>query len=123
MRQWAGRRRKGAPQAASTPEIRVTTGEPASARQIARQLMTDDVLPQAEQNFVSRVLLQVPDLAECVAAAKRLKAVLRRKSKEALDKVLEDAAGTALEGVRHQSTAGSLCRAGGAGTSLDHQPR
>ena len=96
VRQWAGRRRKGAPQAASTLEIRVTTGEPASARQIARQLMTDDVLPQTEQNFVSRVLLQVPGLAECVAAAKRLNAVLRRKSEEALDKVLEDAAGTAL---------------------------
>jgi transposase len=58
--------------------------------------MTDDILPQIEQNFVSRVLLQVPGLAECVAAAKRLNAVLRRKSKEALDKVLEDAAGTAL---------------------------
>jgi transposase len=58
--------------------------------------MTDDSLPQTEQNFVSRLLLQVPGLAECVAAAKRLNAVFRRKSKETLDKVLEDAAPTAL---------------------------
>ena len=58
--------------------------------------MTDDTLPQTEQNFVSRLLLQVPGLAECVTAAKRLNAVLRRKSKEALDKVLDEAAGTAL---------------------------
>jgi transposase len=58
--------------------------------------MTDDTLPQPEQNFVSRLLLQVPGLAECIAAAKRLNAVLRRKSREALDKVLEDAGKTAL---------------------------
>ena len=58
--------------------------------------MTDDTLPQTEQNFVSRLLLQVPGLAECVKAAKRLNAVLRRKSKETLDKVLDDAGNTAL---------------------------
>ena len=58
--------------------------------------MTDDILPQSEQNFVSRLLLQVPGLADCIAAAKRLNAVQRRKSKEALDKVLEDAGKTAL---------------------------
>ena len=96
VRQWAGRRRKGESQAASAPQRPVIRGEPASARQIARQLMTDDTLPQTEQNFVSRLLLQVPGLAECVTAAKRLNAVLRRKSKEALDKVLDEAAGTAL---------------------------
>ena len=56
MRQWAGRRRKGEPQATSWAE-RVITGEPASARQIARQLMSEDSLPQTEQNFVSRLLL------------------------------------------------------------------
>jgi transposase len=58
--------------------------------------MTDDTLPPTDQNFVSRLLQRVPGLAECVTAAKRLNAVLRRKSKEALDKVLEDAASTAL---------------------------
>jgi transposase len=58
--------------------------------------MTEDALPQPEQNFVSRLLVQVPGLAECVSAAKRLNAVLRRKSKEGLGKMLDDAAGTAL---------------------------
>ena len=96
VRQWAGRRRKNEPQAAGAPETHAVTAEASSARQIARQLMTDDTLPQPEQNFVSRLLLQVPALADCIAAAKRLNAVLRRKSKEALDKVLEDAGKTAL---------------------------
>jgi transposase len=96
VRLWAGRRRKSEPQAASAPETHAVTAEPSSARQIARQLMTDETLPQPEQNFVSRLLLQVPGLAECITAAKRLNAVLRRKSKEALDKVLEDASKTAL---------------------------
>jgi transposase len=91
-----GRRRKREPQAASAPQTHAVTGEPSSARQIARQLMTDDTLSQPEQNFVSRLLLHVPGLAECIAAAKRLNAVLRRKSKEALDLVLEDAGKTAL---------------------------
>ena len=95
VRQWAGRRRKGELKAGSAAE-RVVTGEPGSARQIARQLMTEDTLPQTEQNFVSRLLLQVPGLAECVKAAKRLNAVLRRKSKETLDKVLNEAGNTAL---------------------------
>lgn len=96
VRQWAGRRRKHDPKTVSAPGINVVAGEPPSARQVARQLMTDDTLTQNEQNFVSRILLQVPALAECVEAAKRLKAVLRRKSKETLAKVLEDAGKTAL---------------------------
>ena len=41
-------------------------------------------------------LLQVPGLAECIATTKRLNALLRHKSKKALDKVLEDAAETTL---------------------------
>jgi transposase len=46
----------------------------------------------------SRALLgQVPSLAACVAVAQRLSRLLRRKSKESLDDVLEDAAGTALK--------------------------
>ena len=96
VRLWAGQRRKHEPKVASVPGINVVMGEPPSARQVARQLMTDDTLTPSEQNFVSRVLLQVPALAECVAAAKRLNAVLRRKSKETLDKVLDDASNTAL---------------------------
>ena len=96
VRLWAARRRKHEPKAASAPESNVVMSEPPSARQIARQLMTEDTLTQSEQDFVSRLLLQVPALAQCVAAAKRLKAVLRRKSKETLAKVLEDAGNTAL---------------------------
>jgi transposase len=56
----------------------------------------DNTLPKAEQNFVSLLLLQVPGLADCIAAARRLKAVLRRKSKETLNEVLGHAAGTVL---------------------------
>jgi transposase len=96
VRQWAGRRRKSEPQAASAPGTHAVTAEPSSARQITRQLMTDDILSQPEQNFVSRLLMQVPGLAECIAAAKRLNALLRHKSKETLHKVLADAGKTAL---------------------------
>ena len=74
------------------------TGQAPSARQIAHMLMTDDTLPEAELTFVSRLLAQLPDLANCVAAAKRLNKLLRKKSKETLDKVLEDAGATALKG-------------------------
>ena len=61
--------------------------------------MTEDgnALPKAEKNFVSRLLGQVPSLAACVAVAQRLSRLLRRKSKESLDDVLEDAAATALK--------------------------
>jgi transposase len=96
VRLWAGRRRKHEPKATSAPGINAVAAGPPSARQVARQLMTEDALTESEQNFVSRLLLQVPALAECVAAAKRLNAVLRRKSKEALATVLEDAGNTAL---------------------------
>lgn len=96
VRQWAGQRRKREPKVASAPERGGVAAETSSARQIARQLMTDDTLPQPEQHFISRLLLQAPGLARCVAVAKRLNAVLRRKSHETLDKVLEDASDTAL---------------------------
>jgi transposase len=59
--------------------------------------MTDDELSAAEQGFVARLLLQVPGLANCLAAAKRLNQLLRRKSNESLDEVLDAAADTALK--------------------------
>ena len=59
--------------------------------------MTDDALPEAEQSLISRVLMELPGLADCIAAAKRLNQVLRRKSQESLDEVLKTAAGTALK--------------------------
>jgi hypothetical protein len=58
--------------------------------------MTDDTLPNAEHTFVSRLLAQLPDLADFVATAKRLNKLLRKKGKETSDHVLEDAGGTAL---------------------------
>ena len=98
VRQWAGRRRKNEPQAPTVSGPHVVTGQPPSTRRIARLLMTEDgnALPEAEQNFVSRLLGQVPSLAACVAV-QRLSKLLRRKSKESLDDVLHDAAGTALK--------------------------
>jgi transposase len=59
--------------------------------------MTDDMLSIAEQGLISRLLTQVPGLADCIAAAKRLNQMLRRKSNESLDQVLNSAAGTALK--------------------------
>jgi transposase len=96
VRQWAGRRRKGEPKTMNISAIHNVAGGSLSARQIASQLMTDDTLPKLEQNFVACLLKQVPELAECVAAAKRLTVVLCKKGKETLDKVLEDASKTAL---------------------------
>jgi Transposase/zinc-finger of transposase IS204/IS1001/IS1096/IS1165 len=61
VRQWAGRRRKGEPQAVSVPSLRNVTAGSSSARHIASQLMTGDTLPEAEQDFVASLLKQVPD--------------------------------------------------------------
>jgi len=97
VRQWAGRRRKSEPAAASASATQAVAAQSPSTRQIARLLMTDEALPEAEQDLVSRLLAQLPGLAGCIAAAKRLNAVLRRKSSETLEKVLADAGDTALK--------------------------
>ena len=95
VRHWTGQRRKTDPHAA--PEVPVVLSPPPSTRQTTRLLMTeDDGLSDAERGFVSRLLQQAPRLADCVAAAKRLKDVLRRKSAKTLDQALDAAAGTAL---------------------------
>lgn len=57
-----------------------------------------DALPEAEQTFVSYLFAQAPCLANSIAVAKRLNTLLRRKGKESLEQVLDDAAGTALAG-------------------------
>ena len=59
--------------------------------------MTDETRPEVDLSFVRHVLEQLPGLAECVAAAKRLNRVLRRQSNESLEEALESAAGTALK--------------------------
>ena len=95
VRRWAGRRSKADPRAT----VAITrAAQPPSARQTARMLMTDTgALPDAERSFISRLLSQVPGLADCIAVAKRLNTLLRRQSEESVDAVLADAAGTALK--------------------------
>jgi transposase len=97
VRHWAGQRRKAEPPSHSVPAAPTEANQPPTPRQVARLLMSDDVLPVAEQGLVSRLLTQVPSLADCIAAAKRLNQMLRRKSKESLDQVLNSAAGTVLK--------------------------
>ena len=97
VRHWAGQRRKAGPPPNGVPTAPAEANQPLTTRQITRLLMTDDELSEAEKGLVSSLLMQVPGLAECIAAAKRLNQVLRRKSKESLDEVLDSAAGTALK--------------------------
>jgi transposase len=97
VRHWAGQRRKAEPQP-DRMSISAEASQPPTIRQITRLLMTDDALSVAEQGFVDRLLMQVPSLADCIAAAKRLNQLLRRKSHESLDEVLTAAAETALKG-------------------------
>ena len=98
VRQWTGRRRRGESRATGQPAIQGIAHQPPSVRQTARLLMTEDeTRSEPERTFVARLLAQVPDLATCVAAAKRLNQVLRRQSQESLDEVLDTAAGTALK--------------------------
>jgi transposase len=100
VRGWAGRRRNAEPKAAMNARgEQVLRSSAFSGRELARLLMTNpEVLPEAEQKLVSRVLTQMPSLAESIAVAKRLNTLLRRKSDEGLDAALEAAAGTALTG-------------------------
>ncbi len=59
--------------------------------------MTDpDMLPNAERILVLHLLEQLPVLADTVAVAKRLTALLRREASERLDLVLDAAARTPL---------------------------
>ena len=98
VRAWAGRRRKGEPEAAAGGAgAPVVAKQPPSGRQVARLLMADtDALPEAEQACVARLLAEAPALANAVAVAKRLNRLLRRTSEEGLGRPLDDAAGTPL---------------------------
>ena len=97
VRHWAGQRRNTEPWAPSAAAAHADADQARSARRLMRLLMSDDVQPTAEQSLVSRVLKELPGLADCIAAAKRLNGVLRRNSPENLEQVLKVAAGTALK--------------------------
>lgn len=95
---WATERRRAAPNGSRTP----VTAEgkpwrPPSGRRVARLLMADArVLSSPDQTFAMRLLEEVPTLAATIVAAKRLEAVLRRRSDEMLADVLAAAASTQL---------------------------
>ncbi len=99
VRKWAGQRRRSELQAAGgRAGARTADEQSPSGRQVARMLMADpDALPEAEQAFISRLLAQVPGLADGIAVAKRLNKLLRHESKENLGEALDAAVGTPLE--------------------------
>jgi transposase len=59
-------------------------------------LLADDMQADPEHSFVARVLYEVPGLAPAITFARRLGQLLRRKSKEPLEDILDAATGTAL---------------------------
>jgi len=100
VRVWATERRRAAPNGSRPP----VTAEgkpwrPPSGRRVARLLMADArTLSPPDQASATRLLEEVPGLAAMVDAAKRLEAVLRRRSDETLADVLAAAASTQLAG-------------------------
>ena len=98
VRTWAVQRRAGQSRAAVTgaPHA-LRSAAPPSGRRVGRWLMADDGgLGADERRFVARLLAEAPELAEAVAVAKRLRAVLRRSGDETLTAVLDAARGTLL---------------------------
>ena len=90
--QWAKARRDKAPPSRRNQATPIPAG-----CSLARLIMSDpDMLPKAEQTLVLHLLEQLPVLADTVAVAKRLTALLRREASERLDLVLDAAARTPL---------------------------
>jgi transposase len=100
VRAWATERRRVASNGFRAP----VTAEgkpwrPPSGRRVARLLMADArTLSRPDRAFATRLLEEVPALAVTIAAAKRLEAVLRRRSDEKLAAVLAAAEATQLTG-------------------------
>jgi transposase len=93
---WAEGRRKAEPQthAKSTG----MSGQLPATGQLVRLLMTDgDVLPKAERGLVAHLLDEVPPVAAAIAVAKKLNALLRRKTSESLTQILDAAVATPLK--------------------------
>ena len=94
VRRWAEARRRKEPQG-SAKSVDVARQ---SGCQLARLLMTDPaMLPKAERSFVTHLLDQVPSMADAITVAKRLNALLRKKTSEGLAQILDAAAGTPLK--------------------------
>lgn len=97
VRRWAETQRQKDPRH-SAKAARVVKQVP-SGCQLARLLMTDpESLPKAEQSFVTRLLDQIPSMADAINVAKRLNVLLRRKTSEGLSQLLDAAAETSLKG-------------------------
>lgn len=93
VRRWAETRRKKEPRKPADVVEKVPSG-----RQLARLLMANpDVLPKAERSFVTHLLDQVPSVADAISVAKRLNALLRRKTAESLPHILDAAVATPLK--------------------------
>ncbi|MDO9713877.1 ISL3 family transposase [Paracraurococcus sp. LOR1-02] len=97
---WATERRRAVQNGSGMPVT--AEGEPwrpPSGRRVARLLMTDArILSPPDQAFAAQLLKEAPDLESTVAAAKRLRALLRRRSEETLADVLAAAEETQLVG-------------------------
>jgi len=99
VRKWATQRRNNEPRkSAKVAETAAAPGAALSGRKLARLLTADiNTLPANDQKFVSRLLEQVPTLANMIVVAKRLNALLRRRSAESLTEVLDAAVATPLK--------------------------
>jgi transposase len=96
VRRWAETQRKKEPRASS--KSAGMAGQAPSGCQLARLLMADpEILPKAERSLVTRLLDQVPSVADAIGVAKRLNGLLRRKTSEGLEQVLDAAADTSLK--------------------------
>jgi len=99
VRKWATQRRTSASRKIERlVKVAAGPGVALSGRKLARLLTAEtNVLPTDEQAFVSRLLAQVPNPADAIAVAKRLNALLRRRSTENLVEVLDAALATPLK--------------------------
>jgi transposase len=97
VKDWAARRRDTAAGANAMRSGRQAGWQPPSSRSTTRLLMTEgDAVDPIDGRFIARLLETSPELASTVAAAKRLAALLRRKSDEALADVLAAADATMI---------------------------
>ena len=108
VREWAESRRKAEPRAQTNSTS--TTGQLPANCHLARLLMADDnTLPKTERDLVAHLLDEVPALAAAITVAKKLNALLRRKTSDSLTEILDAAIGTPLKdftaGLRRDITA------------------